>query len=79
MSLDAEDIEEALESAATAHMRFDGPSSRRNHISHGARAIRVFRRALQRFMADMPADATVEELRDALADRGAEDAEDVEG
>lgn len=66
-ALDPDDVAEALESAATAHMRYDGCPKRRNHIAHGPRAVRTFRHALARFLAELPADATIEELRDALA------------
>lgn len=74
MSLDADDVLEALESAATAGMRYDGPRNDRNHIAHGPRAIRAFNATLRRFLAELPADATIEELRDAL-DAASDDGE----
>lgn len=64
--MDADDIAEALASAATAHMRFDGPRNKRNHISHADRSVRILRRQLKLFLADLPGDATVEDLRELL-------------
>lgn len=70
--MDADDIAEALASAATAHMRFDGGRQRRNHISHAERAVRILRRQLKLFLADMPGDTTVEDLRELLDVRAGE-------
>lgn len=64
--VDADDIIEAVQSAATAGMRYDGPRNVRNHISHADRAVRSFRRQLKLFLADLPGEATVEDLRELL-------------
>lgn len=64
--MDADDIAEALQSAATAGMRFDGSRKRRSHISHADRAVRSFRRQLNLFLAELPGEATVEDLRELL-------------
>lgn len=59
-------------------MRYDGPRNRRNHISHADRAVRGFRRQLKLFLADLPGDATVEDLRELLDGGRAGEGDDTE-
>lgn len=63
-----DDIQEALQVAATCDDRFSGGGYRHAPATADERAIRNFRRKLSAFLRDLDGEITVGEIRSALED-----------